>query len=925
MALGSSSGCCVLSMETGLSMVMSFFQRFSFRFVLFLIVLVIGLVPVSLSVLLNMPKVLAKFGELIEVEHVNRMTRHVHGLELLLRRYEEDMRILGRLPGTRSLVSADVDRHAQADEIRKQLSRFLSNWFAEKSMAELAIINENGQVAYRWRNPLTLAHTGVFDQGNQADLVSRWNREAQGHESGEVFVVSLASEIVEVDKKHRHSPKMILAIPLLDMQGHPGGVAVGKFFLFDQEEDSVSYDLMTNGIGTVFYDRSVETHDHVSLQGHQHRLQTEGAVCPDLARTTPQTEYLFCAGNAGEKFLFYQVLPDKHKKHSLWIADIVDTSMLTQWVSFFRFRFILLASLLTGAALLAAGFIAGKIDRVRRQLLAGVTELVRHKRPIDLGWSWPVEIADLSKELYSLSTVHLAAEESLKSQARFIRGVFDGIQDGVAVINKDFIVIDTNEALRNWRSDSLPLTARNCYQVFRLQDSPCVSCPSKRAMAEKSSQRDEFSVLESDGCEKWYEVSAYPIFDEDGEVNSVIEFFRDITEKKQAAREKQSLEQQLVFAQKMESIGTLAGGVAHDFNNMLSAINGYAELSLMKMAADDPYRNAMDAILKSGQRAARITQQLLAFSRKQIIQLEPMNINDEIRETQKILKRLLGEHIEVLVVAGKDLWPVKADRTQVGQVLINLAVNARDAMAAGGTLTIETTNQSLDEKYSMTHHELPCGDYVLITVSDTGDGMSPETMAHIFEPFFTTKGQGKGTGLGLATSYGIVRQHGGSVHVYSELGHGSVFKVYLPRFLSPSVLLSEERGRDKTVTSGGSETILLVEDDPMVRGICVEILKNLGYSILEAENGQDALRVFKHYHGTIDLLLTDVVMPRMGGTELAEKIKDLAPDIRVVFMSGYTENAIVHQGVLEEGIHFIHKPLTPDSLASGLRKVFDSE
>ncbi|MCF8056766.1 MAG: response regulator [Desulfocapsa sp.] len=905
-------------------MLMSFFQRLSFRFVLFLVILVIGLTPLSFSVLFNLPKILSKFNELAEVEQVNKITQHVHSVELLLRRYEENMRIIGRLPGIRSLISAEKDRHMQPIEIRTRLTGLLGNWFVDQSMEELIIINSRDQLAFGWRNPLSPQFGGEIDRAAWNDQISHWSKDAREQKPGDVFITSLGSETLLVDHKHERSPKILMAIPLQDRQGKFGGVAVGKFFLFNQGVDPIPYDLMLNGAGTVFYDRRADVHDHIDLQEHQHQQETLLSAYPELAKATPETEYMFCAGNQGGKVLFYQVLPNQSKDHSLWVADIIDTSILDQWVSFFLLQFVILASLLIGGAMLVAYFVAGKTDRARSQLIGGVTDLVHDKKPIDLGWRWPLELFDLNKELNSLSTGLLAAEDNLQSQSRFIRGVFDGIQDGVAVIDRDFMIVDTNETLKKWRSDLLPLTAKTCHEVFRRQSSPCrSSCPSERAMNERSLQRDEFSVVELDGCEKWYEVTAYPIFGEDGDVESVVEFFRDITERKQAETEKQSLEQQLAFAQKMESIGTLAGGVAHDFNNMLSAINGYAELTLMKMDTDDPHREAMNAILQSGERAARLTQQLLAFSRKQIIQLEPMDLNEEIADIQKMLKRLLGEHINVVVCAGRGLWPVKADRTQVGQVLMNLAVNARDAMRDGGTLTIETTNQRLDAKYTQTHHELPSGDYVLLTVSDTGHGMSKETLAHVFEPFFTTKKKGKGTGLGLATSYGIIRQHGGSVHVYTETGQGTVFKVYLPRLLDQEMLQPGDPIAKEKMSSGGSETILLVEDDPMVRRICVDILKNFGYSILEAENGEDALQVFERYHGKIDLLLTDVVMPRMGGTELAEKIRKLSPDIRVIFMSGYTENAIVHNGILKEGIDFIHKPITPDSLAFGIRKVFD--
>jgi PAS domain S-box-containing protein len=901
---------------------MSFFQRFSFKIILFFVVLTISLLPLFFSVSLNLPTVLVKFSNLTESENINRMNGKAQTFGILLRRFEEDMRIIGHLPGTRSLVSSALLQHASTVVVKEQFSQLLESWFPNHSLEELAIIDSRGQVEYLWRNPLAHALSGVFDSTNRAGRINLWLEEARERKTGEIFIASLQSETIFIGKKHEHSPKILFAIPLVDMQGAFGGIAVGKFFLFDPKEKHIPFDLMINGVGTVFYDHLAPRHEHVKGSiGHHHQQRTMLPLFPDLIKATPETRYMFGYNSQGEKMLFWQVLPDRHREHSLWIAATTDTSLLDQWVHSFILRFIAFVTLLICAAFTVAVLIARKTDRARTELIEGITDLVQQQKPIEIHWTWPLELADLGLELRTLSSTFLETENELLSQASFIRSVFDGIQDGVAVIDKDFIVVDTNATLKKWRSELEPLTAKNCYQVFRLQDTPCSSCPTKRAMVEKILQRDEFLVFEGDGCEKWYEVSAYPIFDEKGQVTSVVEFFRDITEKKKGLEEKQSLEQQLAFAQKMESIGTLAGGVAHDFNNMLSAINGYAELSLMKMSADDPYYNAMDAILRSGKRAARITQQLLAFSRKQVIQLEAMDLNEEVDETRTMLKRLLGEHIEVVIHTCTGLWSVMADRTQIGQVLINLAVNARDAMETGGTLTIETSNQRLDGQYNQSHHELPAGDYVLLTVSDTGHGMSKETVAHIFEPFFTTKEKEKGTGLGLATSYGIIRQHGGAVHVYSEPGQGAVFKVYLPRLVHQVQEQTPVESAEMEEAAGGNETILLVEDDVMVRSICVDILKERGYIILEAENGEDALHVFDRYHGTVDLLLTDVVMPKMGGTELAEELRKLAPDIQVVFMSGYTENAIVHQGVLKEGIYFIHKPLTPDALSSMVRKV----
>lgn len=904
---------------------MRLFQRLPFKTILFFVVSAIALMPLLCALSLTLPEMTQKFSELMESEHVNQMEKQIHDFELLLRRYEEAMRIIGQLPGTRSMVSTAPLRHAPSDVLTRQLTEFMGNWFDNQDLQALVIIKSNYQVEYLWQNPLARTQPGMFTPVTRAGLITLWNEKAREQRAGKVFIASLDSETIPSGEQHEHNPKILLAVPLVDRQGQFGGLAIGKFFLFNREERHLPFDLMINGVGTVLYDRSALQHLHVGILGHHHQQKTILPSYPDLIKAGPDTRHLFSSGTEEEKVLFWQIFPDKERERSLWVAKVIDTSVLDKWVYAFILRFLVFVSLLIFGAFAVAAFIARKTDRARAQLIDGVTGLVRQQKPIDLHWRWPREMAGLGKELHALSIKFLETEGELHSQARFIRGVFDGIQDGVAVINMDFVVVDTNETLQRWRSELAPLTAKSCYEVFRLRDSPCPSCPSKRAMEEKTIQREEFSVVERGGREKWYEVSAYPLFDEEGLVVSVVEFFRDITEKKQGEKEKQSLEQQLAFAQKMESIGTLAGGVAHDFNNMLSAINGYAELSLMNMAEDDPHKKAMDAILVSGKRAAQITQQLLAFSRKQIIQLESMDLNVEIKETQKIFKRLLGEHIEVVVHAGPGLWPVKADRTQISQVLINMAVNARDAMEEGGTLTIETKNIKLAADYAQTQHDHSSGDYVLLSVSDTGQGMSKETMAHIFEPFFTTKEKSKGTGLGLSTSYGIIRQHGGSIHVYSEPGQGTIFKIYLPRLVDQAEASPHDESGKNTETTGGSETILLVEDDPLVRAICVDILIDLGYTILEAEDGQDGLQVFDRYHGTIDLLLTDVVMPRMGGTKLAEKIRQRAPETRVLFMSGYMENSIAHHGVLkEEDIHFMHKPISPDILASTIRKVFES-
>lgn len=389
----------------------------------------------------------------------------------------------------------------------------------------------------------------------------------------------------------------------------------------------------------------------------------------------------------------------------------------------------------------------------------------------------------------------------------------------------------------------------------------------------------------------------------------------DLTERKQ-------LQEQLLQAQKMESVGRLAGGVAHDFNNLLTAIIGYTELTLDLPGIEEKARLYLANVLKASERAANLTQQLLAFARKHVSAPRVINLNEVIIETDQLLRRLIGEDIELVTIMNEDCWNIKADTGQMAQVLINLAINARDAMPQGGKITIETDNVTLDEEYARLHHEVIPGEYVMMAVSDTGMGMTNEVKARIFEPFFTTKLEGQGTGLGLATSYGIIKQTGGHIWVYSEPGQGTTLKIYLPRVMGEET--TPAAVPEVTIPLTGTETVLVVEDEPQVRLIATEILKANGYKVLEAYNGEEALRVAENYPDAIHLLVTDVVMPQMGGVELAKRIQDARPVIKILYVSGYTENTIVHHGVQDDTVSFQPKPYTPLALMKKVREVLDS-
>ena len=432
----------------------------------------------------------------------------------------------------------------------------------------------------------------------------------------------------------------------------------------------------------------------------------------------------------------------------------------------------------------------------------------------------------------------------------------------------------------------------------------------------------EAGYVAKDGIKLIAEISVSLMRDSEGKPIGFRGISRDITERKQAEEEKLSLQEQLRQSQKMEAIGQLAGGVAHDFNNLLTVIKGYSQLSLLDLKENDPLRGNIQEIEKATQRATDLTRQLLAFSRRQILDLKVLDLNILLTDLDKMLRRIIGEDIELVTLLSKDLGKVKIDPSQIEQVIFNLAVNARDAMPSGGKLAIETANVELDEEYAHAHVSVAPGRYVRLSVSDTGVGMTQEVKERVFEPFFTTKEKGKGTGLGLSMVYGIVKQSNGNIWLYSEPGRGTTFRIYFPRTEEEADTLHE---REETeFFPKGSETILLVEDDESVRDLATRLLEQQGYRVLKAANGQEALLVAKErVRETIHLLLADIVMPQMGGKELADWLKISRPNVKVLYTSGYADNAIVHHGILDPGTHFLQKPFSLKTLSHKVREVLD--
>jgi len=506
---------------------------------------------------------------------------------------------------------------------------------------------------------------------------------------------------------------------------------------------------------------------------------------------------------------------------------------------------------------------------------------------------------------------HFAAQ--LEDGAKRWRTTFDAIADMIVIVGRNHRIIDANKAFRELVGDSHP-AGRTSRELFEKAIPSLIACWPTETFSKGTHTHIE--ICEPTLNNRWFNVHTYAIKDDLGHVKQVVHVIRDITERKQ-------LEDQLRHATKMEAVGRLAGGVAHDFNNLLTAITGYSDLALSRIKPDDPIQNELKEIRKAGERAASLTTQLLAFSRRRAMQPIDVQINNIIADMKRILTHMLGENINLNISAADNIAGIRADPVQIQQVIINLAVNARDAMPDGGELALATANVDLEQPLVRSHCKIPAGRYVALTLRDNGTGMDEATQARIFEPFYTTKQEtsGAGLGLGLSTVYGIVKQAGGHICVNSATGQGTTIDIYFPR---TEPIDSLEAARARADALRGTETILLVEDEDSVRKLAATILRSHGYRVIEAEGGVEALRISRLHQGPIHLLLSDVVLPRVSGPSVAERMVDFKPQTKVLFMSGYTEESALLKGVLNRKAAFLPKPFTPERLAAKVREVLDS-
>jgi len=541
-----------------------------------------------------------------------------------------------------------------------------------------------------------------------------------------------------------------------------------------------------------------------------------------------------------------------------------------------------------------------------------------------------LEIVEILEELAShigSALMRAQAEQALMMKTMLLEAQKEASPDGILAVDNDGHTLIFNTRFTDiWRIPRPVLDTHDDkamleYVSQQLAD-PAEFNRTVTHLYEHKHEKSRDEVLFLD--DRCFDRYSSPLTDAEGKIRGRIWYFRDITDRKRAAKEEARLSSQLRQAQKMEAIGRLAGGVAHDFNNLLMGILGYTELCREKIAPDHSVRQWLDEITQAAERSAEITRQLLAFARKQTIAPKVLDLNDTASGMLKLLRQMIGEDIKLTWRPGADLRQIKIDPSQVDQILANLCVNARDAIAGVGELVIETGNATIDAAYCADHAEAIPGAYVCLSVSDNGSGMDQETLAQVFEPFFTTKGLGKGTGLGLATVYGIVKQNNGFVYVYSEPDKGTTLKIYLPEAVAAETIEASSAAK-KAEPKGRGETILLVEDEKSVRVPCGLFLEALGYKVMAAATPDEALKMTTGYLGNLDMLLTDVVMPGMDGRQLAQRINAGKPKVKTLFMSGYTAEVIAQRGVLDDGAHFLPKPFTRGDLARRVREVLDSE
>ncbi len=873
-----------------------------------------------ISVSLNLPRVLKQFEKAAEEKRVSRLQEQFFRINQEVERRRENLHVLSLIPAVKNLLEENKTGDIPYPLVQARLKGLVTAWFNPlKDVFSIHLVHRSGmeRLSIRRDGNGELTTAGLEGRGRflAPDLLARG---LEGEDA--VFVADLS---VGPSEEYGEIRRVTLGAPVRNNQGALLGLALMEIDL-NVLLASLSYQFLVKGDGTYLF---------TSKKGGGHRSAfSEFEGLEDLVR---EGRPAIVSDHSGEKVAWFPVImDDSHSAtRSLWMGNYVGEIPLEQWTRVFVAKLGMLVLFVMCVQFVLAMRLAKSVDRVKQTLLQGLKRLLNKGEAVDFHWTWPWELRELGRELSSLSRrfveadrARRKAENALANLSRQQAMILNSAAEGILGLDSECNVVFVNPAavkMLGFRKEEILGEDLHCLVHFLRPDRsqyPKEDCPFCQSLATGTfiSQGDDI-FWRQDGSRINVQYVTAPIRDEQGRIQGMVMCIRDVTRQKEAEEKMVKLQAQLLQAQKMEAIGTLAGGVAHDFNNLLTAITGYSELLLHKLDPVSPLHSHAKAIQEAATRAGDLTRQLLTFSRKQQILVKVVDLNSIVANLEKMLSRIIGEDIELVTDLTREKCDVKADPGMLEQVLMNLVVNARDAMPDGGRIIIRTRTGF--EPNCRRFPENIKGKFVCMCVEDNGVGMDEETQKRIFDPFFTTKGLGKGTGLGLSVVYGIVEQHGGWVEVQSEPGKGSVFRIFLSVSEEEKESGSENDFADQEVPQANGERILLLEDEDQVRQVVKDMLEGHGYEVVAAANLRDALDLFEREAGRFDLFMSDVVLPDGSGLEFTDFVLSRRPDAPVLIYSGYAEDKSQMAIIRKRNLPFLQKPFTRLELLRAVYKL----
>ncbi len=915
----------------------NFIKISKLRTVIFLVLLAVGLFPLIGFVAINLPPLIKKMAEVQTEKQITQMMREFQKTRQIIERRKESMRMLSMVPGARDKVE-DTYSLVPSGTVNSRLSRMITDWFTdEKDVLAISIINGEGREKFhleREGKKLVAISPAVILTESQSEAF----RESKENKPGEFFVGDIRTRATPADNSHVHELVISVGVPIVATRSKTVGVLLLELDLkYLLPKAGIKYLISGNGI---YYINPAHNLSH-SLAAHKHDHNTAFDDFNDLRNAVKQKRNCVVSDKQGDQYAWAVLLLDNHLRHCLWGGQQIDQSKINKWLNLFLGKFILFFCLFFLLIVVVASWLAVACERLKTTLTSNLVNLLNNNQPLKLNWSWPGELRELEQDLTNLSRRYLdmsrhraAVELELKEVNDRLEMILNSIAEGILGLDHDGEITFANSAaVKMFGFDDInDLVGNDLHSLlhFLRQDRsqyPTDECPFCLAMKDDKVEIEAEDVFwKKDQSRIDVQYLASPIYDDAGKIAGTVMCIRDISEKKLAEEKMASLKNQLQQAQKMEAIGTLAGGVAHDFNNLLTHITGYSDIILMEIADDNPLRQHVKIIQDAARRAGGLTRQLLTFSRKQSMVSRVVDLNTLVLNIDKMLRRFIGENIILENHLSGQSTMVDVDPGMIEQVLMNLVINARDAMPEGGKITLATKIVSMDNKDLKEFPQGRTGDFVCLEVRDNGNGIKLDDMERIFDPFFTTKGVGRGTGLGLSVVYGIIQQHKGWITVSSKAGEGSLFSIYLPYHHKENETLNITDPRQ--IPFGHGERILLVEDEKGVREVAEKILNKNGYRVFGAATLREALDLFEAEKGRFELVFSDIVLPDGTGLHLIEQILTKKSKIILLMTSGYTDDRAQLTLMKKRHIPFIQKPYTRlellytvhDLLASTFRK-----